>query len=91
MEKVLGVKRIEFFSPPDAEHPETVIEFFDYQLSSGIWHPRKIKRVDYWMKAGVRQIFGTTEWEIRQTVFNAGFPDNFFQDPAPGRVIRVVQ
>ena len=79
VEKGFGIKRMESFSSLDAELPETVIEFLDYQLSSAIWHPGKITRVDYWMKEGVRQIRNTEEWEIRKALFNTSFAEDFFQ------------
>ena len=77
--KGFGIKRIESYSPPHAELPETVIDFLDYQLSSGIWHPRKITRVDYWTKEGVREIRNTEEWEIRKALLNTSFAEDFFQ------------
>ena len=79
VEKGFGIKRMESFSSPDAELPETVIEFLDYQLSSDIWHPRKITRVDYWMKEGVRRIRNTEEWEIRKVLLNTSFAEDYFQ------------
>ncbi len=78
-EKGFSIKRMESFSSSDAELPETVIEFLDYQLSSGIWHPRKITRVDYWMKKGVRQIRNKEEWEIRRALLNTNFAEDLFQ------------
>ena len=102
VEKGFGIKRMESFSSLDAELPETVIEFLDYQLSSAIWHPGKITRVDYWMKEGVRQIRNTEEWEIRKALFNTSFAEDFFQledqllptrkyHPSGQNVLRVAQ
>ena len=78
-EKGFSIKRIESYSSPDTELPVTVIEFRDYQLSSGIWHPGKITRVDYWMKEGVRQIRNKEEWEIRRALLNTNFAEDLFQ------------
>lgn len=81
VEKGFGVIRIEYFSPRDAAQPYLVFEFLEYKLSSGIWHPRKIKKVSYEMKGGTRRIFSTEEWSVTSAIFNVSFPDDYFQIP----------
>lgn len=81
VEKGFVVERIEYFSPPDAAHPYNVVEFLEYQFSSGIWHPRIIKRVGYQMKGDTRRISSIEEWNITNAVFNVSFPDDYFQIP----------
>lgn len=81
VEKGFGVERIEYFAPPDAEHPYNVVEFLEYQFSSGIWHPRRIKRTGYQMKGDTRLISSVEEWKITSAMFNVSFPDDYFQFP----------
>ncbi|MDE0186959.1 MAG: hypothetical protein OXP71_16080 [Candidatus Poribacteria bacterium] len=81
IKKGFGVKRIEYFSPPDAEYPYKTVEFLEYQSSSGIWHPRKIRRVGYQIKGDTRRISRTEEWNIKSAKFNVRFPDDYFRIP----------
>lgn len=78
IEKGFSVMRVEYFSPPAAAQPYNVVEFLEYQFSSGVWHPRKITRVGYQMTEETRQISSTEEWVIKEAVFDIPFPDDFF-------------
>ncbi len=81
IDKGFGVQRIEYFSPPDAAHPYSVTEFLKYKSSSGIWYPRKIKRVNYRIKENTSQIVNTETWEIKSAKFNISFPADYFRIP----------
>ncbi len=79
VDKGFGAQRIEYFSPPDAAHPYSVVEFLEYESSSGIWHPRRIKQIGYQIKENTLQVVSVEEWEIKSAKFNISFPDDYFQ------------
>ena len=79
VEKGFCVKRIEYFSLPNATQPYSVVEFLEYQFSSGVWHPRKIKRFGYKTKGDSRQISSAEEWDIKIAMFHSRFPDDYYQ------------
>jgi len=91
VEKGFGVKRIEYFNPPDAQQPSSVAEFLEYRRSkANIWYPRKINRVGYTMKGTTRKISSIEEWNIVEAQFNISFPDDFFQRNGKAPSLQVI-
>ena len=79
VDKGFRIRRIEYFAPPTAAQPYSAVEFLEYQSTSGVLHPRKIKRFGYETKGDSRQITSREEWEIKVAKFHSRFPDDYYQ------------